>query len=32
MDKKEKLLPQLLAYAGKRKVLTYISLVIAGIS
>ena len=32
MDKKEKLLPQLLAYAGKRKVLTYLSLVIAGIS
>lgn len=31
-DKKEKLLPQLLAYAGKRKVLTYLSLVIAGIS
>ena len=32
MDKKEKLLPQLLAYAGKRKVLTYLSLAIAGIS
>lgn len=32
MDKKEKLLPQLLAYAGKRKVLTYLSMVIAGIS
>ncbi len=32
MKKKEKLLPQLLAYAGKRKVLTYLSMVIAGIS
>lgn len=32
MDKKEKLLPRLLAYAGKRRVLTYLSLVIAGIS
>lgn len=32
MDKKEKLLPQLLAYAGKRKVLTYLSMVIVGIS
>ena len=32
MEKKEKLLPQLLAYAGKRKVLTYLSMVIAGIS
>ncbi len=32
MDKKEKLLPQLLAYAGKRKVLTYLSLAIASIS
>ena len=32
MKKKEKILPQLLAYAGKRKVLTYLSMVIAGIS
>ena len=32
MDKKEKLLPQLLAYAGRRKVLTYLSLIISGIS
>ncbi|MBQ8959108.1 MAG: ABC transporter ATP-binding protein [Bacteroidales bacterium] len=32
MKKKEKLLPQLLAYAGKRKVLTYLSMVIVGIS
>ena len=32
MDKKEKLLPQLMAYAGKRKVLTYLSMVIVGIS
>ncbi len=32
MDKKEKLLPQLLAYAGKRKVLTYLSMCIVGIS
>ena len=32
MDKKEKPLPQLLAYAGKRRVLTYLSMVIAGIS
>ena len=32
MEKKEKLLPQLLAYAGKKKVLTYLSMVIAGIS
>lgn len=32
MKKKEKLLPQLLAYAGRRKVLTYLSMVIAGIS
>ena len=32
MDKKEKLLPQLLAYAGKRKVLTYLSIGIVGIS
>lgn len=32
MEKKEELLPQLLAYAGKRKVLTYLSMVIAGIS
>ena len=32
MEKKEKLLPQLLAYAGNRKVLTYLSMVIAGIS
>ena len=32
MMKKEKLLPQLLVYAGKRKVLTYLSLAIAGLS
>lgn len=32
MDKKEKLLLQLLAYAGKRKVLTYLSMGIVGIS
>ncbi len=32
MKKKEKLLPQLLVYAGKRKVLTYLSLAIAGLS
>ena len=32
MDKKEKILSRLLAYAGKRKVLTYLSMVIAGIS
>lgn len=32
MKKKEKLLPQLLAYAGRRKVLTYLSMVVAGIS
>lgn len=32
MKKKEKLLPQLLAYAGRRKVLIYLSMVIAGIS
>ena len=32
MDKKEKLLPQLLVYAGNRKVLTYLSMVIVGIS
>lgn len=32
MDKKEKLFPQLLAYAGKRKVLTYLSMGIVGIS
>lgn len=32
MDKKEKLLPQLLVYAGKRKVLTYLSMGIVGIS
>ena len=32
MDKKEKLLPQLLAYAGKRKVLPYLSMGIVGIS
>ena len=32
MDKKEKLLTQLLAYAGKRKVLTYLSMCIVGIS
>ena len=31
MDKKEKLLPQLLKYAGGRKILTYLSMVIAGI-
>ena len=31
MDKKEKLLPQLLQYAGGRKILTYLSMVIAGI-
>jgi len=31
MEKKEKLLPQLLAYAGKRKILTYLSMIIAGI-
>jgi ABC-type transport system involved in Fe-S cluster assembly fused permease/ATPase subunit len=29
MEKKEKLLSQLLVYAGKRKVLTYLSMVIA---
>ncbi len=32
MEKKEKLLPQLLVYAGKKKVLTYLSLAIAGLS
>ena len=32
MKKKEKLLSQLLVYAGKRKVLTYLSMVIAGLS
>lgn len=32
MEKKEKLLPQLLQYAGGRKILTYLSMVIAGIS
>jgi len=32
MNKKEKLLPQLLAYAGNLKVLTYLSMLIAGIS
>lgn len=32
MYKKEKLLPQLLAYAGNLKVLTYLSMLIAGIS
>lgn len=32
MDKKEKLLPQLLVYAGKRKVLIYLSMCIVGIS
>ena len=32
MDMKERLLPQLLTYAGKRKVLTYLSMSIAGIS
>ena len=31
MDKKEELLPQLLQYAGGRKILTYLSMVIAGI-
>ena len=31
MEKKEKLLKQLLAYAGKRKILTYLSMIIAGI-
>lgn len=31
MEKKEKLLQQLLAYAGKRKILTYLSMIIAGI-
>ncbi|MBR3659489.1 MAG: ABC transporter ATP-binding protein [Bacteroidaceae bacterium] len=31
MEKKEKLLPQLLVYAGKRKILTYLSMIIAGI-
>lgn len=31
MEKKEKLLPQLLAYAGKKKILTYLSMIIAGI-
>ena len=32
MDKKEKILPRLLAYAGRRKILTYLSMVITGIS
>lgn len=32
MEKKEKLLPQLLQHAGGRKILTYLSMVIAGIS
>lgn len=32
MEKKEKLLPKLLAYAGRRKILTYLSMVITGIS
>lgn len=32
MNKKKKLLPQLLQYAGKRKVLTYLSMIISGIS
>ncbi|MBR4687699.1 MAG: ABC transporter ATP-binding protein [Bacteroidales bacterium] len=32
MEKKEKLLPQLLQYAGGRKILTYLSMFIAGIS
>jgi ATP-binding cassette subfamily B protein len=32
MDKKKPILPPLLAYAGKRKVLTYLSMVISGIS
>ena len=32
MEKEEKLLPQLLQYAGGRKILTYLSMVIAGIS
>ena len=27
MEKKEKLLPQLLAYAGKKKILTYLSMI-----
>lgn len=31
MEKKEKLLGQLLVYAGKRKILTYLSMIIAGI-
>lgn len=31
MEKKEKLLPKLLAYAGKKKILTYLSMIIAGI-
>ncbi len=31
MEKKEKLLEQLLAYAGKKKILTYLSMIIAGI-
>ena len=32
MDKKKPILQTLLAYAGKRKVLTYLSMVISGIS
>ena len=32
MDKKKPILQPLLAYAGKRKVLTYLSMVISGIS
>jgi len=32
MDKKENVLKPLLAYAGKKKILTYMSMVIAGIS
>ena len=32
MDNKEKLLPQLLQYAGGKKILTYLSMVISGIS
>lgn len=32
MDKKEIILPRLLAYAGRRKILTYLSMVITGIS
>ena len=32
MDKKDKILPKLLAYAERRKILTYLSMVITGIS